>query len=352
MSHSHDFKKNLPLQPNHLLPASIKIPLPASYTERVMSSQRRIDSSRANGAKSRGAVTPAGKYNSSRNNLRHGLLAKSAVLEEERSEAFLELLADLTREHNAQTETQRTLVEHMAMARWRIARLWAIERELLQSEIHKPEHIQQSPTARVTRAFASLVERDGVFSLLNRYEARFDRQYARSLNLLIKLADPETPLTEFFHSNPVPQSDTPSGIGLPACDTPVPHPSPGDEVASLSPTPPTPPESPAHAEPAASGAGLPPCPTPERVDQPSTEPSPDPRPLIPGPRPLTPDPQPLTPDPQPPNPGPQPQTPDSQPLTLGSQPIATPIFPPPRNSQSQQNAPVAKNPVTHLRPTG
>src|SRR5277367_480129 len=92
-SRSHDFKKNLPLQPNHLLPASIKIPLPASYTEHVMSSQRRIDSSRANGAKSRGAVTPVGKYSSSRNNLRHGLLAKSAVLEEERSEAFLELLA-------------------------------------------------------------------------------------------------------------------------------------------------------------------------------------------------------------------------------------------------------------------
>ncbi|MGA7238394.1 MAG: hypothetical protein WBY44_22105, partial [Bryobacteraceae bacterium] len=232
-----------------------------------MSSQRRIDSSRANGAKSRGAVTPAGKFNSSRNNLRHGLLAKSAVLEEERSEAFLELLADLNREHNAQTETQRTLVEHMAMARWRIARLWAIERELLQSEIHKPEHIQKSPTARVTSAFASLVERDSVFSLLNRYEARFDRQYARSLNLLIKLADPETPLTEFFHSNPVPQSDTPSGIGLPAC--------PGDEVASLSPFQAAPPDSPTHAEPASSGAGLPAGPSPERVDQPSTEPSPD-----------------------------------------------------------------------------
>lgn len=114
----------------------------ASYSEHAMSSQRRIDSSRANGAKSRGPVTPAGRYNSSRNNVRHGFLAKSAVLEEERSEAFSQLLADLAREHNAQTETQLTLVEHMAMARWRIARLWAIERELLQSEIRKPEHVR------------------------------------------------------------------------------------------------------------------------------------------------------------------------------------------------------------------
>jgi hypothetical protein len=275
-----------------------------------MSSQRRIDSSRANGAKSRGAVTPAGKYNSSRNNLRHGLLAKSAVLEEERSEAFLELLADLTREHNAQTETQRTLVEHMAMARWRIARLWAIERELLQSEIHKPEHARQSPTARVTRAFASLAERDGVFSLLNRYEARFDRQYARSLNLLIKLADPETPLSEFFHSNPVPESDT----------APEPEPLPVAEPIDASTETElqdggTPAPDPAPLAEGASEIG------PEEATQPPIGPSPDPG-------------QPLQPD----------HPADSDPATL--------IFPSPCNSRSQENAPAAKNPLSHLRPTG
>jgi hypothetical protein len=130
--------------------------LPASYTEHAMSSQRRIDSSRANGAKSRGPVTAAGRYNSSRNNLRHGFLAKSAVLEKESSEAFSQSLAALCREHNAQTETQLTLVEHMTMARRRIARLWPIERELLQSEIHKPEHIRLSPR-RASRALSPLL---------------------------------------------------------------------------------------------------------------------------------------------------------------------------------------------------
>jgi hypothetical protein len=253
-----------------------------------MSSQRRIDSSRANGAKSRGPVTAAGRYNSSRNNLRHGLLAKSAVLEEERSEAFSQLLADLAREHNAQTETQLTLVEHMAMARWRIARLWAIERELLQSEIHKPEHIRLSPTCRVTRAFASLVERDDVFTVLNRYEARLDRQYARSLNLLIKLADPDTPLSEFFHSNPVPQSDT-SGIGLPAC-------------------------------PSAEGASVVASPAVEDANNPSAGPYSEPS---------------LPPEPA--------EDENSR--------LADLVFPPPRSRQSHENAPNPKNLVTHLRPT-
>ncbi len=87
-----------------------------------MSSQRRIDSSRANGAKSRGPVTAEGKRKSSANSLRHGLLAQCIVLEDEVPERFHELLADLTREHNPQTETQLGLVETMAMARWRVMR--------------------------------------------------------------------------------------------------------------------------------------------------------------------------------------------------------------------------------------
>ncbi len=174
-----------------------------------MSSQRRIDSSRANGAKSRGPVTPEGKRASSRNAIRHGFLAKAVVLEDERTPAFYDLLADLIREHNAQTETQLNLIETMAMARWRIARLWAIEREIIQTEMDKPEHDGETPTAVLTKAFRALAERDGILGLLNRYEARLDRQYTRALNLLIKLADPASPLIKFRETNPVGQASRP-----------------------------------------------------------------------------------------------------------------------------------------------
>jgi hypothetical protein len=218
-----------------------------------MSSQRRIQSSRANGAKSRGPVTPAGRCNSSRNNLRHGLLAECVVIEDEKTEIFDDILADLACEFNPQTEAQRGLVETMAAARWRLFRIWNIERETLLSEIEKHDHGKR-PESRPALAFRALAEQSNILDTLHRYEVRFDRQYARALNLLLKLADPESPLSQFCQTNPVPESD--SRIGLPAC--------PGDEVASLTPVQRTPPESPAHAEPTVfpapvSGVGLPAC---------------------------------------------------------------------------------------------
>jgi hypothetical protein len=57
-----------------------------------MSSLRRVQSSKANGAFSKGPVTPAGKQRSSPNSLRHGLCAKCIVLDYESRENFLVLL--------------------------------------------------------------------------------------------------------------------------------------------------------------------------------------------------------------------------------------------------------------------
>ncbi len=173
-----------------------------------MSSNRRIQSSRANGAKSRGPVTPEGKRKSAANSVRHGLLTNLVVLDDEKPGTFSDILTALTAEFVLQTEAERLMVENMAVARWRQMRIWAIERATLQSEIEKHDDTVVPPATRAALAFRALADQSRTLDLLNRYESRFDRQFARSFNLLMKLADPDNPLKQSRQTNLVPQSDT------------------------------------------------------------------------------------------------------------------------------------------------
>jgi hypothetical protein len=166
-----------------------------------MSTDRRIRASRLNGAESRGPVTIEGRLKSSANSARHHLLSKTILLENERPEAFADLLAGLTREFNPETEAQRALVETMAVSRWRQMRIWAVERATLATAMEAYDPQSTDPATRAALAFRSLADDSRTLDLLNRYETRFERQFARSLNLLMKLADPENPLNQSCQTN-------------------------------------------------------------------------------------------------------------------------------------------------------
>jgi hypothetical protein len=180
-----------------------------------MSSQRRIQSSRANGAKSHGPITPEGKQKSSRNSLQHGILARHVVLDDENAEAFDGLVTGLVAEFSPQTPAQLALVETMAVARWRLGRIWCIERETLQSEIEKHDPDPITYPARAALGFRDLANNSTTLDLLSRYEFRFDRQFARAVNLFMKLATYENSLTKSSQTDPIPQPDTPSSVTEP-----------------------------------------------------------------------------------------------------------------------------------------
>jgi len=145
-----------------------------------MSSLRRIDSSRANGAKSRGPITPEGKATVSQNGIRHGLLARSIVLDGEDLNAFLQLLDSLTQQFNPASPVESALIETMTVARWREMRLWAMEKAGLAHQIaQQPEAVD--PVTKAALAFRTLSDNSRSLELINRYETRYDRQFNRCL---------------------------------------------------------------------------------------------------------------------------------------------------------------------------
>ena len=112
-----------------------------------MTSIRRINSSRANVALSKRPITPDGKQRSSLNALRHGLLARCLVLENESGECFDEILTQHTRRFAPADGVEFAMIEEMVAANGRMRRAWAIENRPMEKAIP-----QSTPRATRPRA--------------------------------------------------------------------------------------------------------------------------------------------------------------------------------------------------------
>jgi hypothetical protein len=149
-----------------------------------MSSIRRILSSRANGSLSKGPVTAEGKRRSSRNAIRHGLLAGCVVLPGESPEAFEKLVACHYDRFCPGDEVEAGLVEEMSASYWRLRRAWAMETNLFTQALAPPA--PGGDLDRITSAFRQLAC-SSELPLLHRYEARLHLMYQRALAALLLL---------------------------------------------------------------------------------------------------------------------------------------------------------------------
>jgi hypothetical protein len=155
-----------------------------------MSSDLKTKSARANGAKSRGPATPEGRANSSRNSLRHGLSAKSVLLPAESREQFQLLLDAHIQQFHPASPVEMDLVEAMAVARWRLRRIWAIETSLLGHELERraedmdEEFTDMSADDRLAWVFQRVADNNQSLSLLARYEGNLNRAFDRAFKQL------------------------------------------------------------------------------------------------------------------------------------------------------------------------
>jgi len=153
------------------------------------------ETARRNGAKSAGPITPHGKYKSSRNSIKHGLLAKILLLPGESREQFTELFDSLVAEYRPVTPTEKMCVQNMIAAQWRIYRTWNYERiGMLQEgsaaqipEILTDSGVWHEPAARDAVAFFALYASARSGSIIQMSETRYQNQFAKALTQLNKL---------------------------------------------------------------------------------------------------------------------------------------------------------------------
>ena len=167
-------------------------------------SKSKSETARANGAKSRGPVTPEGRAKSSANSRSHGLTANYALLPQESQQEFDLLRDGYINQFHPASDVEMEFVEVMVIACWRLRRLFAIESNLLDIEITRQredldeEFEDLSEPARLASAFQKLSDQGHSVALIIRYEGALNRSYDKAFKRLLEL--------QSDHQSPAPPS--------------------------------------------------------------------------------------------------------------------------------------------------
>src|SRR5712692_8632629 len=89
-----------------------------------MLSDRQLEVNKTNAQKSTGPRTPEGRAAVRLNGVTHGLTAETIILKGESEADFTALFDSLEAEHAPATPTEEALVVQLAMATWRLRRLY------------------------------------------------------------------------------------------------------------------------------------------------------------------------------------------------------------------------------------
>ncbi len=154
-------------------------------------SDKQLAANRANALKSKGPKTAEGRRNSSLNSTRHGILANAVVLKGESRERFFALVNSFHAEFQPTTPSECALVERMAVAQWRLLRVWAVETAGIEREVacQTGPTLEENTPTRAMIAIQTLSEKSRHLDLLSRYEHRFDRQHHRAIEGLKRLRE-------------------------------------------------------------------------------------------------------------------------------------------------------------------
>ncbi len=153
-----------------------------------MSKLTRSETSRLNGAKSHGPVTPEGRARSSLNAASHGLTAKTLILRNENEAHFLEIMNAYFDYFQPSNQVEVDLISEMVAARWRLRRVWRYETAILDIEMdaQAPDFEKRFATydedMRGGLAFATQVDKSNGLATALRFDIHLSRTYRKSLD--------------------------------------------------------------------------------------------------------------------------------------------------------------------------
>ena len=152
-----------------------------------MTTEKQLIANREN-AKKGGPKTPEGKAAVRLNALKHGLLCKDLLLQDEEEDALAELRERLMTELCPQGELENMLVDRIVSCHWRLARAIKVETMFIQARLNEcgPDLYLDEPKAwgRVTNQEFHARK---AWLNLNRYEIAIERELYKALHELQRL---------------------------------------------------------------------------------------------------------------------------------------------------------------------
>jgi hypothetical protein len=193
-----------------------------------MPSELRSAASRANGAKSQGPKSDAGRETSSRNSLKHGFTStRRVVLAGEDPDRFQQFFSGFMDVFSPANAVEEDLVQQMVAARWRTMRIWGVESGLFDDQmIRQHDTIEEQfrdPASNIplARAFRTLTDESHSLSLAVRYESRLQRVYQHAWATLRELQRHRQPQPTKAVPPEPPSDPVPSANAEPVTCTPA-----------------------------------------------------------------------------------------------------------------------------------
>jgi hypothetical protein len=153
-----------------------------------MATEKQTAANRLNAQKSTGPRTPEGRAAVRLNGVTHGLTAETLVLKGESESDFKALFESLEAEHEPTTPTEETLVAQLAMATWRLRRLYNTEAGFYNVGLIELTKYESTRNLDFSTRLGKVADcNNNTLALIGRQEARLERTYYRALNELQRL---------------------------------------------------------------------------------------------------------------------------------------------------------------------